>query len=157
MHTFILAAGLSLAFFADVPQQTLEPRIALARIVRTIVAAYAVGAPPTPATAPTAAPGDDPTIDGMVRRFWNQLASGEVDRSVLTPDFAAQLTPDNLAQVRASIAMLGEIRSFTFVGKTQAGKASIYRYTLEFAGGAEHEWDVTVTADDKIADSQVAQ
>lgn len=141
MHTLILAAVLNSAFFADVP---------------TIAAAYG-GAPAAPSTAPTAAPGDDPAIDRLVRRFWDQLASGDVDRSVLTPDFAAQLTPDNLAQVRASIAMLGEIRSFTFVGTTRADKMSTYRYILQFAGGAEPEWDVTITADEKIADSQIVE
>ena len=143
MHALILVAALNSAFFADVSKQALE------------TAAYGDGTATSPATAPTAAPGDDPAIDGLVRRFWDQLASGEVDRSVLTPDLAAQLTPGNLAQVRASIATLGEIRSFTFAGKRQAGKVSIYRYALEFARGAQHEWDVTITADEKIADSAI--
>jgi hypothetical protein len=163
MYALIVAAVVNSAFLADMGNHGPEARTALctAPVVlqegtNTIAAAHSIDTPPTLATVPTVAPGDDPAIDALVRRFWDQLASGTVDRSILTPDLAAQLTPVNLAQVRESISKLGQVRSFTFVGK-QAGTESIYRYTLEFAGGIEREWDVTITADQKIADSEFAQ
>jgi hypothetical protein len=143
MYALILATVVNSAFLAG-----------MAKDANTIAAAQSTDTAPTPSAVPTVAPGDDPAIDALVRRLWEQLASGTVDRSMLTPELAAQLTPVNLAQVRESIAKLGELRSFTFVGK-QAGTVSIYRYALEFAGGVEHEWDVTITADGKIADSEV--
>jgi CubicO group peptidase (beta-lactamase class C family) len=127
------------------------------RIVQSIAAAYGIGAPPAPVAAATVAPGDDPAVDARVRAFWNQLGSGNVDRSALTSDFAALLTPEYLSQVRVGIELLGELRSFTFVGKRQGDNATVYRYLLGFAGGVEHEWDVAVTADGKIAGSRLVR
>jgi Beta-lactamase len=127
------------------------------RIVQSIAAAYFIGASPAPVVAATAAPGDDPAIDARVRAFWNQLASGDVDRSALTSDFAALLTPEYLSQVRVGIELLGELRSFTFMGTRQAQNATIYRYALDFTGGVEHEWDVAITTDGKIAGSRLVR
>jgi D-alanyl-D-alanine carboxypeptidase len=127
------------------------------RVVQSIADAYGIGAAPAPVTAATVAPGDDPAVDARVRAFWNQLVSGDVDRSALTGDFAALLTPEYLAQVRAGIELLGELRSFTFAGKRQAGNVTIYRYTLAFAGGVEHEWEVAITSDGKIAGSRLVR
>jgi hypothetical protein len=127
------------------------------RMVQSIAAAYGIGAAPAPVAVATVAPGDDPAIDARVRTFWNQLASGDVDRTVLTSDFAALLTPEYLTQVHAGIELLGELRSFTFVGTRQDGNLTIYRYALDFAGGVEHEWDVGITADGKIAGSRLVR
>jgi D-alanyl-D-alanine carboxypeptidase len=127
------------------------------RIAQSIAAAYGIGAPRAPAATATVAPGDDPAVDAKVRAFWNQLASAEIDRSALTSDFAALLTPEYLAQVRAGIELLGELRSFTFLGTRQAENVTIYRYALDFAGGSEHEWDVALTADGKIAGSRLVR
>jgi D-alanyl-D-alanine carboxypeptidase len=127
------------------------------RIVQSVAAAYGIGAPPAPVAIATVAPGDDPAVDARVRVFWNQLASGDVDRSALTSDFSALLTSDYLSQVRAGIELLGELRSFTFVGTRQAENVTIYRYALAFAGGVEHEWDVAITPAGKIAGSRLVR
>jgi D-alanyl-D-alanine carboxypeptidase len=127
------------------------------RIVRSIAAAYGIGAPPAPVAVATVAPSDDSAVDARVRTFWNQLASGDVDRRALTSDFAALLTPEYLAQVRAGIELLGELRSFTFVGTRQTENVTIYRYALDFTGGVEHEWDVAITSDGKIAGSRLVR
>ncbi len=127
------------------------------RMAQEIAAAYGIGTPPAPAAAPTAAAGDDGAIDDLARGFWNQIASGNVDRSKLTAEFAGALTPSLLAQVGQGIALLGELRSFIFVGKRQAGGATAYRYVLTFASGAEHEWDVWISADRKIAGSRLVR
>ncbi|MGA7357164.1 MAG: hypothetical protein WA431_08270 [Candidatus Cybelea sp.] len=165
MHLLVAAAVLNAAFFAGVGKQALDsgapPGIAIAVVYqgRTV---YEEGfgladlATRAPVTA-TVAPGDDPAVDARVRAFWNQLASGDVDRNALTTDFAALLTPDYLSQVRAGIELLGELRSFTFVGTRQAQNATIYRYVLGFAGGVEHEWDVAITSAGKIAGSRLVR
>ncbi len=116
--------------------------------------AYGIGASPQPTTAPTLAAGDVPAIDTLVRAFWNQLAAGSVDRSKLTNRFSTALTPQRLAQVQQGIALLGPLESFTFSGKSTANDLTTYRYTLTFASGAEHEWDVSITPDGKIAGSE---
>jgi hypothetical protein len=138
---------LNAAFFADVGKRALDSR-----------AAPGISwAPPAPVATASVAPGDDPAVDAKVRTFWNQLASGEIDRSDLTSDFAALLTPEYLTQVHAGIELLGELRSFTFVGTRQGDNVTIYRYALAFAGGAEHEWDVAITSDGKIAGSRLVR
>jgi len=127
------------------------------RMVREIAAAYGIGDAPTPASAaaPTAAPNDNAAADALARGFWDGLASGTIDRSKLSPDFSTALTPVLLDQVRQGIALLGTLQSFTFVGTAAGQGVTIYRYSLVFAGGTVHEWDVAFTPDMKIAGSKL--
>jgi D-alanyl-D-alanine carboxypeptidase len=126
------------------------------RMVREIAAAFGIGTAPL-AVAPAPAPGDDPKIDALARSFWDQLASGTVDRSRLSPAFADLLTPELLAQIRQGITSLGTLRTFTFAGKTDAGGPTLYRYVLTFADGADHEWDVAIGSDGRIAGSRLVR
>jgi CubicO group peptidase (beta-lactamase class C family) len=125
-------------------------------MVREVAAAFGIGTAP-PAGAPTPAPGDDPKIDALARSFWDQLASGTVDRSRLSPAFADVLTPELSGQVRQGITSLGALRTFTFAGKRDAGGVTLYRYTLVFADGAEHEWNVGIGPDGRIAGSRLVR
>ncbi len=126
------------------------------RMTREIAAAYGIGTPPpSPAAARAAAPGDNPAADALARAFWDGLASGTIDRSKLTAEFSAALTPALLSQVQQGIVAFGTLHSFTFVGTTQGQGGTIYRFSLVFAGGAEHEWDVAFTPDLKIAGSRL--
>lgn len=127
------------------------------RTTRAIAAAYGIGTPAPAATPPAAAAGDNPAIDALARAFWNGLATGTIDRSKLTADFSTALTPALLNQVRQGIELLGTLRSFTFAGATPNGGLTTYRYSLLFDGGIEHEWDVTMTADMKIAGSRLVR
>ncbi len=126
------------------------------RMVQEIAAAYGIGTAPSAAGTATPAPGDDPAIDAVARTFWNQLAAGAIDRSRLSPEFGAALTPAAVAQAQQGIATLGALQTFTFSGKRQANGLTFYRYTLTFASGAQHDWIVAITADGKIAGSQLA-
>ena len=127
------------------------------RMTREIAAAYGIGTPPpAPAATQTAAPNDDAAIDALARAFWDGLASGNIDRSKLTTEFSTALTPALLSQVQQGMAVLGALRSFTFVGTSQGQQGvTIYRYSLVFAGGTEHEWDVALSSDGKIAGSRL--
>ncbi|MFY9738373.1 MAG: serine hydrolase domain-containing protein [Candidatus Cybelea sp.] len=125
------------------------------RMTQEVAAAYGIGTPPQPTTVPTVAPDDVPAIDRLVRAFWNQLAMGNLDRSKLTSEFSTALTPQFLAQVRQSVVLLGQLKSFIFAGKSTANDLATYRYTLIFANGAEHEWDVSITPGGKIAGSRL--
>jgi len=126
------------------------------RMAKEIAAAYGIGAL-QPTTMPTVDSGEVPAIDTLVRAFWNQLATGNIDRSKLTSQFSTALTPQLLAQVRQGVALLGKLDSFTFLDKSAANDLTTYRYTLTFASGAEHEWDVSITPDGKIAGSQLVR
>lgn len=125
------------------------------QMTREIAAAYGIGTPPPPAAAPTTAPGDNAAVDALARAFWNGLASGTIDRKRLTPEFSTALAPALLSQVQQGIVLFGDLRSFTFVGKSQGQGVTIYRYSLVFAGGNVHEWDVAFTPDLKIAGSRL--
>ncbi len=127
------------------------------RMVQRIAAAYEIGTPPEIAPAATPAAGDDPSIDALARSFWDQLGSGSVDRNHLTAQFAALLTPQFAQQVRQGVVSLGQLESFTFVGKDTANGATAYRYQLTFASGVEHEWDIWVMPDGKIAGSRLVR
>jgi hypothetical protein len=124
-------------------------------MAQQIAASYGIGA--APAAAPTAAPGDDAAVDALAESFWNQITLGNVDRSKLTPQFGDALTPALLAQVRQGIALLGKLRSFTFVGQRQDDGATVYRYVLTFVNGIEHEWDVWIGPGGKIAGSKLVR
>jgi D-alanyl-D-alanine carboxypeptidase len=127
------------------------------RMTQELAAAYGVGTPPPPTTVPTIAPDDVPAIDALVRAFWNQLTTGNLDRSNLTGEFSTALTPQFLARVQQSVAVLGQLTSFTFSGKSTANDLTTYRYTLTFASGTVHEWDVSITPDGKIAGSRLVR
>jgi D-alanyl-D-alanine carboxypeptidase len=124
------------------------------RMTETIAAAYGIGTAPSPAPLTS---GDSPAIDALARTFWNQLASNSVDRSKLTAEFAAALTPDLLAQVRQGIEAFGDLRSFAFLGTRQEDGLTGYRYALTFSSGVRHEWDVWIDQNGKIAGSRLVQ
>jgi hypothetical protein len=92
-----------------------------------------------------------------VRAFWSQLATGSVDRSKLTDRFSTVLTPQLLAQVQQGIVLLGQLNALTFSGKSVENDRTTYRYTLTFASGAVHEWDVSITPDGRIAGSRLVR
>ncbi len=128
------------------------------RMAQSIAAAYGIGTAPVSPAKPTPSSNDDSAIDALARAFWDQIASGTVDRSKLTPDFSAALTPSLVAQVAQGITLMGTLRSFTFVGtRTGLGDFTTYRYSLVFASGAVHEWDVAITSDRRIAGSRLVQ
>jgi D-alanyl-D-alanine carboxypeptidase len=127
------------------------------RMTQEVAAAYGIGGPPQPVAVPTVASGDVPAIDALARSFWNEISTGDVDRSKLTSEFSTALTPQLLLRVQQGIALLGRLDSFTFSGKSTANDLTTYRYTLTFASGAEHEWDVSMTPDGKIAGSRLVR
>ena len=124
-------------------------------VAQQIAGSYGIGS--APEAAPTAAPGDDAAIDALAESFWNQITLGNVDRNKLTSQFGDALTPALLEQVREGVALLGKLRSFTFVGERQDGGAAVYRYALTFVNGIEHEWDVWIAPGGKIAGSKLVR
>ena len=126
-------------------------------MVQEVAAGYGIGTASQAAVAPTVAPDDDPAVDTLARRFWDQLGSGNVDSNKLTTQFAAAMTPALLVQVGQSLRIMGKLRSFTYVGKSQTNGLTGYRYALVFASGVQHEWDVALAPDGKIAGSQLVR
>jgi serine-type D-Ala-D-Ala carboxypeptidase/endopeptidase len=95
---------------------------------------------------------EDAAVTARAKDWLHQLQTGAADRSRLTPDFAARLTPQFVRQVREELAPLGEPTSWTYIGsQTQAG-VTLYRYRIVLAG-TPHEWTIGLTADGKLAGS----
>jgi CubicO group peptidase (beta-lactamase class C family) len=69
---------------------------------------------------------DLPTIAGLpaidaIRAYLTQLAAGKVDRSTLSDDFNAHLTPEREKAAAASLAQLGAITNLTVVNRVERG------------------------------------
>ena len=124
-------------------------------IVATIAASYGIGEAPVIATPPPTAAGDDPTIDLLAQHFWNQLASNQIDLSRLAPSFAQDLTPTLRTEIAQGIQMFGPMKSWTFVGTSDAPGLKFYRYHIVFASGTAHDWAIAMTPDGKIAGSRL--
>jgi hypothetical protein len=131
------------ADFAGVPEQ----------MAAGVLAAYdphaaTANAPPTPA------PGEIPAVTARAKDWWQRLQTGTVDLSQVDERFAQRLTPDFLAQIKASLALLGAPTDWIYQGSQTVPGAVIYRYWIRL-DGLPHVWSVGLTPDNKIAGSQL--
>jgi CubicO group peptidase (beta-lactamase class C family) len=96
---------------------------------------------PVRATATTAAPRrtqspmTPPTPKGpgavaMATSFFNDLQRGQVNRALLSPDYAAFLTPRRVQQAAASLAPLGEVTRAELLGLSERGGTQVARVRL---------------------------
>jgi hypothetical protein len=130
--------------------------------MKTLVFAFGLitaTATPTGPVVPsaTSAPADNPAIDRLAVTYWNQLGTGTLDKSELTPEFAAGLTPRLLTQIRAGIRLMGKVASFRLTVTGRTSGVPFYGYTLIFANGVRREFYIWVTPAGKIAGSRIVK
>ncbi len=126
------------------------------RIVAHVAASFGIGEPPAEPTIPPTAPGDTPNIDALAQKFWNQLATNTIDTSLLGVNFATALTPALRSQTAQGIAILGPVKSWTYVGTRSLGDGiTAYRYHLLFASGQAHDWALVLDQVGKIVGSRL--
>ncbi len=101
---------------------------------------------------PPVAAREDAAITARAKSWWNQLQTGQVDLSQVTPDFAARLTPAFLAQIKEGVAPLGTPSGWTFTGSKIVPGGVTYSYRIQLAG-VEHIWNIVLAPDGKIAGS----
>ncbi|CAN5720502.1 hypothetical protein BH11PLA1_BH11PLA1_11690 [soil metagenome] len=65
----------------------------------------------TKPSVPAAPVVNGPTIEAVVREWIARYATGNIDRSQLSDEFAAYLTPERLAGTRPALAALGAVQS----------------------------------------------
>lgn len=126
------------------------------RMVAGVLAAYdpaaaaqiAASAPPSPA------PGEDPEVTARAKDWWHRLQTGTVDLARVDARFAHMLTPEFLAQVKASLAGQGTPTDWIYIGSTAVPGATVYRYWVR-VGGVPHVWSVGLTPGGMIAGSQL--
>jgi D-alanyl-D-alanine-carboxypeptidase/D-alanyl-D-alanine-endopeptidase len=88
----------------------------------------------------------DPRSEATVRRLIDELRAGEPKYELMTPAFA-DLTRQQLTQLKATVTQLGAVESVTFKGVEQVG-ADIY--DVKFEHGSM-EWSVMLNSDGKVA------
>jgi D-alanyl-D-alanine carboxypeptidase len=91
----------------------------------------------TTAAAPrrTQSPMKPPTPKGpgavaMATSFFNDLQHGTVNRALLSPDYAAFLTPQRIRQAATTLASLGEVTRAQLLGISERGGTQVARVQL---------------------------
>jgi hypothetical protein len=99
----------------------------------------------------TVAPGsqEDPAVTALVRRLYGQLATGTLDKSLLAPQLAADLTPDFLAQMKAGLPQLGEPTRIRVESRVVVQGGVKYLYAATFPVGEFKIW-VLVMNDGRV-------
>jgi CubicO group peptidase (beta-lactamase class C family) len=106
-----------------------------------------------PPVAASAAPGEDAAVTALVKRYWSQMAAGNVALDELTPSFAEKFTPQFQAQLSSGLAALGAPASWTFAGKyAEANGSTRYEYRLDLPSGPR-TFAVWLTPERKISGS----
>ena len=96
--------------------------------------------------------GEDPKITARVKRVWNSLQSGTLDRSELSDRVNAELTPAVVARSSEQLKGLGAPTAWTYAGSTATGSTTTYKYRVEFATGDTFTVTMSVEAGGKITD-----
>ena len=66
----------------------------------------------------------------MATSFFNDLQHGTVNRALLSPDYAAFLTPQRIRQAATTLAPLGEVIRAQLLGISERGGTQVARVQL---------------------------
>jgi D-alanyl-D-alanine carboxypeptidase len=113
-------------------------------IVRTVLESY----------FPPSTVEDDAAASARIRAFLEQVRSGNLDRSELTPGFSKFLSFFLLLATRPYFRTIGDPASLLLQEKSVHGKAVLYRYRGTFSDGSVHEVRLAMDGD-KISGFQV--
>jgi hypothetical protein len=98
-----------------------------------VCAAGAQILPPSPRPAPTMglipAP-EDPTVTKMARAELDAWRSGTLDLTHYAPAAAGYFTADIRQKVKDFLTGLGDVKSFTYLGKATRGDQWAYEYSI---------------------------
>ena len=125
-----------------------------ATVVITPLCALAQNGPAGPTSTTTTAPlsSDDSTAIARAERLFNELRSGDVDRSQLSAKLNAQLSPAALPQAIAQVRALGPIKAWTLSRKTTTANATTYALRVGLENGESRAVPVSIDSDGKISD-----
>ncbi len=93
-----------------------------------------------PSAVATVAPAPRPSgleaIAARAAAFYGAMASGTIDRTELTPAFAAELTDATVRAFGSAIAPLGKPGAFALRARHDVDGVMSYDYTVPVAGGS---------------------
>ena len=94
---------------------------------------------------------ENPRVTATVVAFVNQLQHGTIDRTLLTPRLSASLSDARLRAGAATLAALGQARSFEFIERTRVNHLTYEKYRVTFA--VEQWWMTLGYRDDGKIDA----
>jgi D-alanyl-D-alanine carboxypeptidase len=113
-----------------------------------------VSASPQASSVEGAAAGNLPQL--LARKLFEDISSGKVDRSVLSPEMNAALTTAQLTQESKQFSALGHMTQMSLKESAQLGNGMYYDYLASFTGGTR-EILLSVTSEGKVSGFQVVQ
>jgi CubicO group peptidase (beta-lactamase class C family) len=96
--------------------------------------------------------GEDPKVTARVKRVWDALLSGTLDRSELSDRVNAELTPAVVARTSKQLKAMGAPPAWTYTGSTATSTMRSYHYRVEFSTGTTLRVTMSVGAGGKITD-----
>jgi hypothetical protein len=107
--------------------------------------------PAAPAATAAASPAAvDPKIEALAKDLLHRAQAGTLDRSQMTDQMAAQMTPAYAKNVATQMASLGDYTSFTYAGTQQSDGLTVYQFVVVFNSVTLNEY-IAITPDGKIA------
>jgi D-alanyl-D-alanine carboxypeptidase len=99
---------------------------------------------------------EDNRTQVLVRKLFEEISGGKVDRSVLSSEMNAALTTAQLTEASKQLSVLGHMIQMSLKERTQLGNgtARYYVYLAFFTGGTR-EVLITVTSEGKVSGFQV--
>ncbi|MDE2571920.1 MAG: beta-lactamase family protein [bacterium] len=131
----------------DAAPQAVPPERLARQLIGVLAPASALG---EEATAQQQGVPADPVLASRVGRWIAQLAAGAIDRTELTPEMNAALTPDLVAKTAAAWGPLGKPTGIEVLGHQGRGDLDSYVLRVEFAQGP-FIWKIVVTRDGRLA------
>ncbi|HYK35144.1 serine hydrolase domain-containing protein [Alloacidobacterium sp.] len=99
---------------------------------------------------------EDSRTRTLARTIFEEISAGRVDRSILSPEMDADLTPARLAQSARQMSALGRLIQMTLRQKTTLGNgSSVYYVYLAFFTGGVRQILITITNDGRVNSFQV--
>ncbi len=95
---------------------------------------------PAQSSAPSPAPQVDPKVTAIAKDWLHRIQTANVDRSQLTEQMSAALTPSLVQMVAAQLAPLGDPTAVSFVGSATAQGITIYDFVLTFGAATVNEF-----------------
>ncbi len=97
---------------------------------------------------------DDPAVHALAMKMWDQMSSGKPDRSLLSPEMNAAMTPELLASAVLQLQVLGRLENLSLIEKTAINGGTSYVYAARFSSGT-HKINIFITADGKVGGYRV--
>jgi hypothetical protein len=109
-------------------------------------------ASPSPAPSPSASAEPlDPAVLKRAKDWFHRVQAGTIDRTQLSDDLGARLTPDNVAALAKQTGDLGDPTTFDFARAIATDAETTYIFRLTFASGQALSWALTIDTAGKIA------